>query len=67
MKPDLDISTMIVELRAEISVEEIARRARVSRNHVYRLQSGECRRPGYETVRRLEVLQRSLEKTPRKI
>jgi len=65
MKPDLDVSLMIAELRALVSAEEIARRARISRNHVYRLQSGECRRPGYETVRRLEVLQRSLEKTPR--
>src|SRR5829696_2110478 len=45
MKPDLDLLTMIVELRAAMTVEEIARRAGISRNHVHRLQSGECRRP----------------------
>lgn len=56
MKPDLDLLTMIVELRAAMTVEEIARRAGISRNHVHRLQSGECRRPGHETVTKLQRL-----------
>jgi transcriptional regulator with XRE-family HTH domain len=37
-------------------VEEIARRAGISRTHLHRLQTGECRRPGYETVIKLQRL-----------
>ena len=37
----LDVSLMIVGLRGQMTVEEIARRAGISRN-----LSGECRRPG---------------------
>ena len=33
----LDVETMIVGLRAELSVQEIARRAGISRGHAHRL------------------------------
>ena len=54
MKPDVEL--MITELRAHWTMEAIARHTGISRNHVHRLQSGECRRPGYETVTKLQRL-----------
>src|SRR4051794_26647530 len=45
MKPDTE--TMIVELRSELSVQEIATRAGLSRVHVYRLAAGDVRRPSF--------------------
>jgi len=56
----LDVETMIVGLRAEMSVQEIARRAGISRAHAHRLLAGEVRRPSYDTVMRLQNVQRSL-------
>jgi len=47
---------MIVGLRAEMSVQEIGRRAGLSRAHVHRIAAGEIRRPSYKTVARLEKL-----------
>jgi len=62
MKPDLE--TMIVGLRAEMSVQEIARRAGISRAHAHRLLAGEVKRPSYDTVMRLERLQRTFATGP---
>jgi hypothetical protein len=50
--------TMIVGLRAEMSVQEIARWAGISRAHAHRLLAGEVRRPSYDTVMRLQNVQR---------
>jgi transcriptional regulator with XRE-family HTH domain len=52
----LDLETLIVGLRTEMSVQEIARRAGLSRAHVDRLQRGDVRRPSYETVIKLQRL-----------
>jgi len=62
MKPDVE--TMIVGLRAGMSVQEIARRAGISRAHAHRLLAGEVRRPSYDTVMRLERLQRTFATRP---
>ena len=59
-----DVETMIVGLRAEMSVQEIARRAGISRAHAHRLLAGEVRRPSYDTVMRLERLQRTFATGP---
>jgi hypothetical protein len=58
MKPDIE--SMIVGLRAELSVGEIVRRSGISRTHIHRLQTGQSRRPSYETVSRLERVVRSM-------
>ena len=60
----LDVEAMIVGLRAEMSVQEIARRAGISRAHAHRLLAGEVRRPSYDTVMRLERLQRTFATGP---
>ena len=44
----LDVETMIVGLRAEMSVQEIARRTGLSRRHVHKIAAGEVRRPSYD-------------------
>ena len=44
-----DVETMIVGLRAEMSVQEIARRTGLSRQHVHKIAAGEVRRPSYDT------------------
>ena len=44
----LDVETMIVGLRAEMSVQEIARRTGLSRQHVHKIAAGEVRRPSYD-------------------
>jgi transcriptional regulator with XRE-family HTH domain len=62
----LDVESMIVGLRTELSCAEIARRSGISRTHLHRLQTGQSRRPSYETVHRLERVVRSLGTTPRK-
>jgi transcriptional regulator with XRE-family HTH domain len=61
----LDVGTMIVGLRTEISAQEIARRAGISKTHVHRLLNNEIRRPSLEVAQRLERVVRSLETTPR--
>ena len=56
----LDVETMIVGLRAELPVQEIARRAGISRGHAHKLLAGAVRRPSHETFVRLQNVQRAL-------
>ena len=45
-----------------MSVQEIARRAGLSRAHVHRIAAGEVRRPSYDTVQRLKTLREMVTK-----
>ena len=54
MKPDIE--ALIAGLRTEMSVQEIARRAGLSRNHVHRIAAGDVKRPSFETVTKLQRL-----------
>jgi|RhiMethySRZTD1v2_1073278.scaffolds.fasta_scaffold2881941_1 transcriptional regulator with XRE-family HTH domain len=59
-----DFANVIRGLEAcGLSKLTIARRAGLSRSYVHKIAAGEVRRPSYETVHRLERLQRSLEAT----
>ena len=49
---------------ATLSVQEIARRAGISMSYAHRLLAGEVRRPSYDTVMRLERLQRTFATGP---
>jgi transcriptional regulator with XRE-family HTH domain len=44
----------------KLSVQEICARTGISRTHLYRLSNGEIRRPGFDTIERLQRLQRQL-------
>jgi len=56
---------MIAGLKDDgLSMDEIARRAKVSRATVYRLGSGEARAPAYETVTRIKSLVESVRVSP---
>lgn len=59
MKSD-DFENVIRGLAGGNAVQQIARKAGISRGHAHRLLAGEVRRPSHETVVRLQSVQRSL-------
>ena len=58
------IEAWIAGIRATMPMREMVMRTGLSSSHLYRLASGDIRRPSFETVERLQRLENNSAKFP---